>query len=493
MDKETMAVAQRLYKTYNQRVTEYLDGHISAPITVAKSALQLATLGHILRTAESKTPNKIVVDSLNLKINNASGDTIRTLEQWSMRRREAKMELPPSLRDLYDEIRVLKRDFGLEFHLREKWLGVVTAAIDMTDQNGKIYHFGRFRIKLSLDALSTCNVAEHETLFATALEPRPAIGNPNITHPHISGSHICLGSAEKAAGKAIREGRLIDVFTLVLQTLQQYNPDSPYRVLEYWDGMPCNNCQAPVNPEDPQCKCRRCRHFYCEECRKECPSCEGMYCPSCTYEIEGKRYCGNCVRRCRSCEAKIGKPTPGQPDKAACSNGCGAYCITCLKKCKGCDRGYCPYCFQGMTDDQRTNGYCNRCCSICKTCTRRKPRGELRQNHGCCSACVETSRDVSTPEAVEKAFQREKASETTAVRTNTRRSWTVTDGTYHGRPFFRRTSTRVAPSPDARYHAFLDECNCVYHAALVGYGSLPRDPDRGGTGTRLQARVDRVC
>ena len=146
----------------------------------------------------------------------------------------------PKLVDIFADITQIEQEFGEpNFDIKAKTVSVTTDPITLDD-----VPFGSFEIKLFIDEMS--KLYSESPYNVIALEPNPAATDENVTHPHVSSEKLCEGDGHVAIRKAIEQGRLCDFFTMVINILQTYNPDSPYVSLDEWDGVCCYDCGYTV-------------------------------------------------------------------------------------------------------------------------------------------------------------------------------------------------------------------------------------------------------
>ena len=201
-------------------------------------------------------------------------------------------------------------------------------------------NLGRFKIKLSLDWIGVPNPeAAYEVV---ALDPNPAVGDSEVTHPHVSGGHLCEGEATGPIRHALEQCRLVDFFFLVRSTLETYNPHSPHISLKDWYRVECVSCGESAR-EDESCSCRACESVLCDSCVESCHQCS-------------ETYCEGCISVCREC---------GEPSCSACLDPCSdcgkeGLCGSCRMMCIGCHQ----------------EGLCCGCCKdeLCSTCIKEQAR-----------------------------------------------------------------------------------------------------------------------
>lgn len=165
---------------------------------------------------------------------------------------------------------------------------------------------GEFAIQLEIPAMNELSYGGGCRIIA--LDPHPAGGNRDITHPHVSDERLCFGEAGAAIRQAIQAGRLCDFFLLVRSVLTHYNAGSPYVPLEDWHGTPCYDCGCSIAEEDAGW-CRHCEREFCEECSSYCDCCESTICLGCleTCDACGEPTCPDCLTHCSECDRMICK------------------------------------------------------------------------------------------------------------------------------------------------------------------------------------------
>ena len=108
--------------------------------------------------------------------------------------------------------------------------------------------------------------------------------------------------------RAIEQGRFCDFFTLVVNILKTYNPDSPYVSLDSWEGISCYDCGYMVAGDDCY-YCEDCERDYCSSCSTYCQICDTTICMGCSYECPSCNdpVCQSCIAKCRECEETVCK------------------------------------------------------------------------------------------------------------------------------------------------------------------------------------------
>ncbi|REJ86633.1 MAG: hypothetical protein DWQ34_27055 [Planctomycetota bacterium] len=109
-----------------------------------------------------------------------------------------------------------------------------------------------------------------------ALDPHRAGPNDSVVHPHVDGETLCEGEGRTAIRRALETGRLLDLFLVVRQILETYNPSSAYVSLSDWDGCPCPDCGDSVRDDDTV-TCQACDVGICWDCSFCCTGCEESF------------------------------------------------------------------------------------------------------------------------------------------------------------------------------------------------------------------------
>lgn len=202
----------------------------------------------------------------------------------------------PTPRQIFEELNQLEEEFGgWNLERASQCLSVDTDPVVLEG-----IALGRFRISLELNRIAE-GVTAHP-LRIEALDPNPAAGSDHVTHPHVSDRVMCMGEATTTISSALRDGRLADVFLLVRNVLNTYNPDSPYISLDDWDGDPCLDCGDRVYG-DNRCWCELCDRDYCDQCVGTCQDCNNTTCYSClsTCDHCEDTFCNSCMKQCADC------------------------------------------------------------------------------------------------------------------------------------------------------------------------------------------------
>ena len=203
----------------------------------------------------------------------------------------------PNFSDIFAELLQAEQEFGeLSFNLSEKTISVTTESITLED-----IPLGPFEIQLSIGQIS--KLYSDAPYRIIALEPNPAGSNSDVTHPHVSSERLCEGDGHVAIRSAIEQGRFCDFFTMAVNILQTYNPDSPHISLDDWEGASCYDCGCTVSDDD-RYYCDYCDKDYCSSCSSCCQKCDTTVCLGCAYECPScnEPVCRNCTAKCKDCE-----------------------------------------------------------------------------------------------------------------------------------------------------------------------------------------------
>jgi hypothetical protein len=203
----------------------------------------------------------------------------------------------PKLSEIYAELVQIEQEFGeIKFDSNEKTLSITTEPITLND-----IPLGPFEVRLAIDQIS--KLYSDAPFRIIALEPNPAGSNGDVTHPHVSSEKLCEGDGHVSIRSAIEQGRFCDFFTMVVNILQTYNPDSPYISLDDWEGVSCYDCGCTV-ADDDRYYCEYCDRDYCSECSTYCQKCDTTVCLGCAYECPScnEPVCRSCTAKCKKCE-----------------------------------------------------------------------------------------------------------------------------------------------------------------------------------------------
>jgi hypothetical protein len=230
----------------------------------------------------------------------------------------------PALRDLLGELDQLESEFGAwTYDHPVSELSVTTEPIRLEGID-----LGPFQIRLRMGQPITQLMGR--LCWVEALEPNPAAGNSEVTHPHVSGEAICVGDHGPEMIRALRSGRLCDFFLMNRAILTTYNTGSPYVALDDWYGEPCSDCGRSI-AEDDRHTCNECDREVCDDCISSCQHCDTTI-------------CHGCVTMCSCCKESS--------------------CADCLAPCDGCselvcndcfEEGLCPDCLENQHDEQEDN------------------------------------------------------------------------------------------------------------------------------------------
>lgn len=167
-------------------------------------------------------------------------------------------------------------------------------------------------------------------LKAVALDPNPAAGSPDTTHPHVDAENICLGDGHEAVVLSAQQGRVFDLISQIETILNTYGAGSPYIPLSEWDSAPnaCHNCDHNMDDRDG-IGCDGCGQTYCYDCSYACSRCGNAGCQDCF----PSRSCSGCSETiCDECTTTC-----------ICGEAC---CRHCLNTCELCKRRICDSCME---------------------------------------------------------------------------------------------------------------------------------------------------
>jgi hypothetical protein len=272
----------------------------------------------------------------------------------------------PSIEDLISEITAIKNSFSsLEY--RDGKLIITSDTVILQDTN-----FGKFKIKIDLEWLK-----EKPDKFLTIDAISPNFSSEGeYVHPHIDDHTLCCGEGYDILMDAARQGRIEDLFKLVLATINTYNEGSAYCKLDDWEGKSCSFCGDRYDYDDgfhcTKCDrnlcdcctihCQSCEEYFCEDhISKSCDSCNGYFCCYCTENNMdscnkcGSSICENCkITRCSKCEEHFCDECISECE--VCSSN---VCRKCLDFCEECEKGICSEC--ALECDNCSKKYCEDC------------------------------------------------------------------------------------------------------------------------------------
>lgn len=246
----------------------------------------------------------------------------------------------PTQGEIFREVLALRAEFDeIEWEPKTGEIRVTVGPIVLED-----IHLGRFHI--CLDWKDTGSSSPYRVV---ALDPNPAASNDEVTHPHVQGECLCEGEGRAAIRSALAQGRLLDFFLVVSQTLSTYARGSAYVELDRWHGQSCSDCGGTVYEEERyychrcdavlcgscEISCQGCGDGFCSDCISVCHECRNNYCSSCLESCPDchQPTCSDCLHKgiCRSCHDKrqqkrddgdrpddsADEPVPGRPDAEA--------------------------------------------------------------------------------------------------------------------------------------------------------------------------------
>jgi hypothetical protein len=209
----------------------------------------------------------------------------------------------PGLSEIVRELGQLAQEFDA-VQVRPHSISVTTAPIELQG-----VYLGPFCIELELAAMANDRSCPYVVI---ALDPQPATGHPEITHPHVIDERLCEGDATVPIASAISEGRICDLMLIIRSALTTYNASSAYASLDEWLGVACYDCGEPMAADDTYW-CQGCGCDYCASCTTSCSDC-------------GRITCLNCASVCARCGQEI--------------------CQSCSSSCPTCGKNLCPACLE---------------------------------------------------------------------------------------------------------------------------------------------------
>ena len=203
----------------------------------------------------------------------------------------------PTPSEIYQDLLALRKEFDdVEIDLADHEIRISTDTIVLEGVD-----LGRFEIRLDWQRLGApC------TYRVVALDPNPATGNTEVTHPHVQGETLCEGDGRAAIRAALAQGRLYDLFLLVSQLLHTYGQGSAYVELDAWDGITCDDCGSQMQEAD-RYGCSRCGSSLCDECSRCCAGCDESHCCGCLSTCPDceQEFCSSCLQTCPRCTRRV--------------------------------------------------------------------------------------------------------------------------------------------------------------------------------------------
>ena len=205
-----------------------------------------------------------------------------------------------SVQSLLDDLVDLQEGFKeLRWNRDELW--VRTEAITLEE-----IYLGPFEIRMPIACLGT--EGGNEDFKVNALDPQPSSKSDEVVHPHVEASVLCTGDGTVSIGRAMADGRILDLFQLIHAILTTYNPDSAYVRLDHWNrgSLSCADCGYDVD-EDETLYCQSCQSDFCQECTYGCGQCAETVCRGCSIHCPlcEMRYCQRCTSTCAQCERVV--------------------------------------------------------------------------------------------------------------------------------------------------------------------------------------------
>lgn len=266
----------------------------------------------------------------------AIAETIRRAERFT-NRQEVAIEkhlntqdpvVEVSVREVCLDILQLEKEFdNLQVKLirdQAAQLSIDTQAVEFEE-----VHLGQFRICM----LHTAPQAGQDAISAMALTPNPAMGDSEVTHPHVRHEQFCLGEIEELMPEVLQSGRVADAFIMLDRIINNYAEGSAFVEISDWgNGGECHNCGNVCRDEE---KCEICGDWACDDCHSEF---------DCGH--------GGCSYRCRlSCEFC------GNSSCTNCYNGELECCADCVIKCATCGKA----CNPDEIDKDKPEWLCPEC------------------------------------------------------------------------------------------------------------------------------------
>ena len=121
------------------------------------------------------------------------------------------------------EVRQLETEFDdVEVRWGDTTIRVVTEPIVLDD-----VHLGAFAIDFVWDRVG--RLPATRCFDVIALDPNPAVGRDDVTHPHVRDGTLCPGDAEEPLNRALASGRLTDAILARPVRVDDLQPALPAR------------------------------------------------------------------------------------------------------------------------------------------------------------------------------------------------------------------------------------------------------------------------
>jgi hypothetical protein len=223
--------------------------------------------------------------------------------------RRAAVDRRATMHDIYQDLVAVRQEFEeLDYDRRGRRLSVITEPIVLSG-----VYLGPFEIRLHWARPTRGDVPMYRVI---SKDPHPAESKDNVTHPHVMDEILCEGDGRHAVRQALKQGRLLDFFTLVAGILRTYNPESPFAELALWHGGSCSDCGAGVE-EDHSYSCAKCGDTVCSECERICCGCDDGCCSGCIGSCAAceDNFCRRCLQACSDCSRSVCSGCPDENER----------------------------------------------------------------------------------------------------------------------------------------------------------------------------------
>jgi hypothetical protein len=218
--------------------------------------------------------------------------------RWQLESFGHELAEPPartcSVREVYDDLAALASEFrDVHFDLAAQSIALTTAPVTLEG-----IYLGPFSILLEWDEIGR-TTPDYRII---AQEECSASADAEVTHPHVRDERLCEGEGAAPIRRALAEGRILDFFTIVAQTLATYNAESAFVPLERWQGVACGDCGYTATDDD-RTSCEHCEDDLCCDCSTGCSDCGRTLCSGCSHPCAGcsESHCESCLKPCTDC------------------------------------------------------------------------------------------------------------------------------------------------------------------------------------------------
>ncbi len=371
MDRETAKTAclvHSLISNHEQKELRPLENLLLRGKTAYEEALhQVSLMEKVANKGWRRAEEKI-------SIRMANSVAACTNLQCDISRAVAKAREYISIPDpmaIAEELVAIRKNFN-DFSYDKK-SGEISITTDTITLEG--VGLGEFKIHLLINGIGGRNYKEH--LRIEALDPNPANGAEDVTHPHLIKETLCAGNGSEALSDRLSECNLQDFLDIVTSILNTYNSGSAFVKLDAWYGIQCSECGESTREDDltachydgdmycSSCisRCRYCNRYAGNDHSSFCRICNQTSCSGCSYSCEecGETMCRGCCFTCSSCgETSNSTCINCAPSNKKCDS-CVSFCTDCGEEIRELDTEYCEGCEEPICESCQEEKMCETC------------------------------------------------------------------------------------------------------------------------------------